>query len=501
MNARHGSRWLLACGSLAACAVAPARPVVTSAPNLPVFVSAPADESFRAIPPTPQPEPPFRPPAVQVSTLTNGMRLLIVERHSFRLATAELVVVGGSAGIPQETAASVDLMISCLTAGTKSLSQTQLFDEMNTHLIELQPRMGDNAFTLSMRAPSRWFELGLRLLRAAALESTFPNGEFEIFRNQQIGRARLAAENTALIAQRNLFGAMYGPRHPYARAYAPRDQDLAKVTRDDVVRVWREVMDPADAVLVVAGDVDPREVTRLAEAEFGGWTHDPRFPRRPPVPPPAPSAARLVVVDRPGARRATVLYGMPAAGMRSAQHPVDLVIRDLLGGMRSSTLATEMRHEIGATWRTGVGFSLHPTMGLEWWYGDVAPARTTAVLQALDQRLRDLREQGPSADELAAARANVVRAFPRFFELIGQVVNRLAEAVMDDLPLDEASQTMARVNEVSADQVRAAVPEPGAVKVVVVGDLASLKEPLAGLGWGAIDVNDADGHRLRTLSP
>jgi hypothetical protein len=38
--------------------------------------------------------------------------------------------------------------------------------------------------------------------------------------------------------------------------------------------------------------------------------------------------------------------------------------------------------------------------------------------------------------------------------------------------------------QVSADQVRAAVPDPGAVKVVVVGDLASLKEPLAGLGWG-----------------
>ncbi|HLK92962.1 MAG TPA: pitrilysin family protein [Polyangia bacterium] len=498
MTGRRGRRWLLVCGGLAACAAAPDRPQVA---NVARSAPTPGDESFRAAPPLPQPEPPFRPPAVQASTLSNGMRLLIVERHTFRLAAAELVVVGGAAGIPRETRAAVDLMVACLTGGTNGLAQSQLFEEMNSHLIDLRPRMGDSALTISMRAPSRWLDRGLHLMRAVALDSAFPKREFEIFRNQQVGHARLAVDNTTLIAQRNLFGAIYGPTHPYARAYGPREEDLAKVTRDDVVRVWKEVMDPSAAVLLVAGDVDPREVIRLAEAEFGGWKHDPRFPPRPTVPAPAPGAARLVVVDRPGARQATVLFGAPAPGMRSPQHPTDFVIRDLFGGMRSSTLATELRHELGATWQEGVGFAIHPTMGLDWWYGSVAPDRTTAVLRALDQRLRDLRERGPSADELAAAKATVVRSFPHWFELTSHVVERLAEAAVADLPPDEPDRTFARVSEVSADEVRAAVPDPAAVRVVVVGDLAVLKEPLLGLGWGPIDVNDAQGRRLRTLSP
>jgi zinc protease len=494
---RLSGRWapFLCCG-LAACAAAGPRPGVVA---LPVLAWAPGDDAFRAQPPAPFPEAAFQPPALDVSTLANGMKLIVVERHAVQLVDAELVLVGGSASLPDETPAALALMAHCSSNGTKTFTEPQLFSEMNTHLLEVIPHVGDSWSGVSMRAPSRWFERGLQIIHALALEPTFPPAAFETARRQALGFTAFDSDNVDLIARRNLYAALYGLSHPYTRALASRKADLGRVTRDDLVRIWREMVDPSVATLVVAGDVDPREVRRLVEAQFGSWRHDPRFPPRAAVPAAAPGGPRLVVVDRPGARQARVLYGAvsPAAG--SPSHPTDLLVRALIGGMRSSALATELRDELGAAWHEGVDFADRPNVGLDWWYGNVAPDRTAAVLTTLDRRLGELRAQGPAPNELAAAKEAVIRSFPRRYETVKQLVGTVAHAAAFNLPLDDASRVIAGVGAVSSEEVRAAVPDPGAVKVVVVGDLAVLKDSLLGLGWGPIEVRDADGRLLRTL--
>jgi zinc protease len=495
---RWPARWapLLCCG-LAACAAAGPQPGVV---ELPVLAWASGDDAFRAQPPAPFPEAAFEPPALDVTTLANGMKLIVVERHAVRLVAAELVLVGGSASLPDETPAALALMVRCTANGTKSFDEPQLFSEMNTHLIEVSPQVGDSWYGFSMRAPSVSFGRGLQIIHALALEPTFPQASFETARGQAVGHTAFDPDNVDLIARRNLYAALYGPSHPYTRALAPRKADLARVTREDLVRIWRQTVDPSVATLVVAGDVDPREVRRLVEAQFGGWKHDPLFPPRATVPVAAPSGPRLVVVDRPGAQQAKVLYGAVSPSVGSPDHPTDLLLRALLGGMRSSALATEVRDELGAAWRAGVDFANRPNAGLDWWYGSVAPERTAAVLATLDRRLGELRAQGPAPNELAAAKEAVVRSFPHRYETVKELVATVAQAEAFNLPLDNAGRVIAEVGAVSGDEVRAAVPDPAAVKAVVVGDLTVLGDSLLGLEWGPIEVRDADGRLLRTLA-
>jgi zinc protease len=468
--------------------------------ELAVPAVSPRDEAFRARPPEPLPQAAFRPPKVEETRLPNGMRLIVAERHAVRLVSAELVMVGGSASLPGEAPAALSLIAGSAVHGTKSFTETQLFGEMNAHLIEIKPDVRDIWFGVSMRAPSPSLERGLQMIHAMMLEPTFPPQAFEIVRNQQIGSADLDAENVDLIARRNLYGALYGPSHPYTRAIAPRKGDLTRTTRDDVIRVWRETVDPSIATLVVVGDVDAGQVRRLVEGQFGAWQHDPNFPPRALVPAAAPGGPRLVVVDRPGAKQAKVLYGAVAPAAGSPDHPAHLLMRALIGGMRSSALATELRDEIGATSREGVDFADRPGVGLDWWYGSVAPERTADVLATLDRRMRELRARGPSSDELSAAKGRLVLSFPRRFETISQFLGTLVRAAEFELPLDYGSQMIAGVSAVSNEEVRAAFPDPVEVKAVVVGDLASLKDSLLALGWGAIAVNDAEGHLVQTLS-
>ncbi|MBF0250437.1 MAG: insulinase family protein [Alphaproteobacteria bacterium] len=79
-------------------------------------------------------------------------------------------------------------------------------------------------------------------------------------RTENSPAARLSEQAT-----RNL----YPDGHPYGRPIIGWRGELENLTRDDVMAFYRAHYAPANAVLVVAGDVDADEVRRLAEIHYG----------------------------------------------------------------------------------------------------------------------------------------------------------------------------------------------------------------------------------------
>jgi predicted Zn-dependent peptidase len=130
-----------------------------------------------------------------------------------------------------------------------------------------------------------------------------------------------------------------------------------------------------------------------------------------------------------------------------------------------------------------------------------ARERAGDTVAALDRRIRELADRGPTADELGAAKAFMARSLPRGLETVQGMTSLFAEIAAYGLPVDNLQTLRARLDATSADAVRAAVPQAGRMKAVVVGDLASLRGPLLALGWGAIEEHDADGNVIRIIGP
>jgi zinc protease len=487
---------LILCGDVAAsCRLPPPRPTA------PLAAPPPSDESFRAHPPAPEPREPFVPPVGHVVTLRNQMGLLVVERHGTSMVAAELVARGGIGAFPREAPVAFQIMASTLMRGAAARSQHEVYDTMNARVIDVQTSAGDAWVSLRAEAVAPFFDTALELLRDIALHPSFPLPAVEMERQRELAQLPRDADDAHLIAERNLYRSVFGPSHPYTRLHESPGDSLAKLTRDDVVRVWQEAIDPARAILVVAGDVDEAQVRERVEALFGDWQSAPSARAPVPVPPASPIAARLVVVDRPGAPQASVFYGAPIAPIDSPQHLAVSIAGELLGGMRSSVLGRKLRDELGATWSGRARIEARSGAGLLWWEGSVARERTADTLTALESRLRELREQRPADDELAAAKALIARSLPRGLETVQGVRSAFARIAAYGLPGDSLQTLRARLDATSMDDVRAAVPEPSRMKAVVVGDLASLRAPLLALGWGAIEEHDANGNLIRTIAP
>ncbi|SDG85380.1 zinc protease [Bradyrhizobium sp. Rc2d] len=130
--------------------------------------------------------------------------------------------------------------------------------------------------------------------------------------------------------------------HPYGRPIIGWRQEIEKLTREDALTFYKRFYAPNNAILIVAGDVAPKEVRSMVEKTFGAIPTQPTIPLerlRPQEP--TPAAPRTVTladsrVEQPALHR---YYLVPSARTAAAgEGPVLGVLRQLMGGGVNSYL-------------------------------------------------------------------------------------------------------------------------------------------------------------------
>src|SRR5436190_611850 len=130
--------------------------------------------------------------------------------------------------------------------------------------------------------------------------------------------------------------------HPYGRPVIGWRQEIEKLDREDALAFYKRFYAPNNAILVIAGDVDAKDVRPMVEHNFGDVQAQPAIPARRIRPQePIPAAARTVTlsdprVEQPGWRR---YYLVPsAATAASGESPALDVLAQLMGGGSNSYL-------------------------------------------------------------------------------------------------------------------------------------------------------------------
>jgi predicted Zn-dependent peptidase len=219
-------------------------------------------------------------------------------------------------------------------------------------------------------------------------------------------------------------------RSPYRWNTVGFMADLERITLAEARAYFETYYAPNNAVLVLAGDLDPPAAFALAERYFG------RIPRRPP---PAPVDAGEPPQD--GERRVTVRKNAELPALLIGYHGVRAVDPDrpaldvaerLLTAGESSRLhhALVREHELATGVEANNAWGIDPD--LFWIYAQARPGRTAAALEArIDEVLRRLAAEPVPDAELRKAknqlRAELVKGLKRvtgkanqlgFFEVV-----------------------------------------------------------------------------------
>ena len=104
--------------------------------------------------------------------------------------------------------------------------------------------------------------------------------------------------------------------HPYGRPVIGWHQEIEKLDREDALAFYRRFYAPNNATLVIAGDVDAKDVRPLAERTFGEVAAQPAIPAQRLRPQePEPAAPRTVTLSDPRVEQPSVrrYYLVPSA--------------------------------------------------------------------------------------------------------------------------------------------------------------------------------------------
>jgi predicted Zn-dependent peptidase len=246
--------------------------------------------------------------------------------------------------------------------------------------------------------------------------------------------------------------------HPYHHTPIGSMEDLDAATLGDAQDFFRTYYAPNNAVLAVVGDIDPEQTLAWVQKYFGSIpAHDGKRPPRDGTTIVRSSDAPLrahVVAEVPS-RAVMQAYLLPLDGTREAD-AADLALT-ILGSGESSRLYNRLvrRDRLAVT----AGFGLLRLAGapsLGWLDAKTSGEATVeAVEAAIDDELSRFAAEGPTAEELERAQAQIEREWlDRLDTVSGRADELCRYAVLFGDP-KLADTALARVLEVTAEEIQA----------------------------------------------
>jgi predicted Zn-dependent peptidase len=460
------------------------------------------DAPFRETPPPAGAAVEWKPPDIQHWSQPNGVQVLFVERHDLPLVSVRVVLASGAGDRPDARPGAFAFLGSMLEQGAGKRTALEISDAYEAMGAEHGSGCDWDSCSVYAKVLASHLSAALDLVADAVLRPTFAPDEVERQRKRWLASLQQEKASPPAMEQNTLAAVVFGRHHPYGHALRGRPADLEKLTRDELVAEWRRASRPATTTIAVAGDVTSDALRKLLADRFVAWRGGPGGgpPAVARAPRPAAGAARLALVDVPGAAQSQVFVAEEGAPFGSPDRIPLGVMNAILGGMFSSRINLELREARAYTYGAHSRFSMRHGAGPFVAGGAIFAQHTVDAARILLEHARRIQAEPVTSDELADAKENARLALPARFESLDDVTAALADLAIYRLPLDEYATRASRIDAVTAADVQRVARQwlhPDAMRVVITGDRSKLEKDLANLGLGSPELRDAYGDPVR----
>ena len=443
--------------------------------------------------PSPGPIRPYHFPEVARIGLDGGLELRLVRTPSLPVATAMLVMRFGESALSPDQAGLAVLAADSLEGGTELRSAGELAHALDGIGASWGAATGWDSTTVALSCLPDHLGEAMPLLAEMARRPSFDEEEFARHRARQQAAASQRLMDPASMAVDRFAHTLYGTDGLYGRPLTGTPEAIGALTADAAARLVRTFYGPADAALVLVGDLERSEAVALAESAWGGWERE-AVPV-PDVAPPLRAGERSVhVVHRPGSVQSEIRVGHVGV-RRAVEDYLPLIVFNLvLGGSFSSRLNLNLRERRGLTYGVRSSFAARRAAGPFSVSTAVETASTESAVVEIVREIEAMATDGPTRGEVDAATSYLAGVFPLRLQSTGQIASRVAGSFIHDLPEGYNRSYRERVREVTrAEAARAARHHlhPDGLCTVVVGDAEAVRSQLEGLGMGEVAVHEA----------
>ncbi len=439
-------------------------------------------------------------PEIQETTLANGVKLVLAERHTMPLVEMAVQFDAGYAADSVEGGklGASSFAASMLDEGTKRRSASDIAEELESLGAGLGAGANLDINAVSMSALKANLIPSLDILADVIRNPAFEQAEIDKLRGRWLAGIEQEKANPVQLALRLLPPEIYGEGHAYAAPMTGSGtvESINSLTRDYLVSFHRQWMRPDNATVFVVGDTTMDEIKPLLEDAFSGWTAPSSpVPQKNVAEVARPDAGKVILVDKPGSPQSLILAAHVAPPSNAPDAVAINAMNDIIGGQFSARVNMNLREDKG--WAYGAYTFLQGAKGQRP-FMVYAPVQTDKTSESLAELLKELNAYMTTAPatqaELDRTVLNNVRSLPGSFETSSDVLGSLTSSARYDRPWDYPATLKDEYQALSIGDITAAATEvihPESLVWVIVGDREAIEEGVRALDLGPIEVMKA----------
>jgi len=407
-------------------------------------------------------------------TLPSGMKLtLLPKKTRGGTVIAQLGLRWGDEALKANRSSACSVASAMLSRGTLKHTRAELKDALDRlRAATAVSTEGASIETVRANLPE-----ALAIVAEMLREPSFPESEFEQVRQQALTSIDTQRTDPQSLASLTIARELnpYPPEHwNYTPTLDERAARLKSVTLEDARRCHRELVGASHSDLVVVGDFDPDEMTKLAERLFGDWKNPTPYRRIPWKHFDVQATDRTI--ETPDKANAVFRAGLNLK-LRD-DHPdfAALVLGNyLLGGSSDARLARRVREKEGLSYSVGswLNVGAQDEAGDFGVYAIYAPQNRARVEAAIREELGRTLAEGFADTEFEDGRRALLQARKVARNSDGALAGRLAGYSVIDRTMawDEAFEK--KLAALTPSQVRDALRrhiDPSKLTLVKAGD-------------------------------
>ncbi|HVE41102.1 MAG TPA: pitrilysin family protein [Planctomycetota bacterium] len=430
------------------------------------------------------------------TTLATGTPAYLMEDPSLPIVDLRILIRGGSFSEPPGKAGVADLTAELLrTGGTSTRDPNTVDEEIDFLAANVAIGVDDLSGSASLSILSKDLDKGLAILMDLLRNPAFRQDKLDTSKAQMLDGLKSRNDRTSSIEAREVNLLFYGPEYPINRIATKAS--VESITREDLKAFHGGWVHPSRFIVAATGAFKKEELAAKLEAAFKQWA---------PVAEAAPgpvTAPKVSYEAKPG------IYAFHKEGKNITQgrvtighigvdvhHPDVQAIRVMsyiLGaGGFSSRLMQRVRTQEGLAY--DVRSDLRPGLVYPFPFKLVFQSKSESCAYAAKLCLEEverIRKEGVAPEELKAAQAFYLDAFPGlFFSTKMQTASTFAQAELLGFPKDYYTTYREKIAKLSPDDIRRVAQEhlhPNKFAWVVVGNIPAIE---AGDGTHAVKLAD-----------
>jgi zinc protease len=441
-------------------------------------------------------------PPMQKATLSNGLKIVLAERHTAPVVNFSLLVDSGYAADPSSAPGTASFSQRMLEEGTPTRDSLKIGEEFESLSANFNAGANLDWAIVSLNTLTLTMDKALDIYGDLILHPAYPQKEFQRLQQDRIATIRREKVQPQSMALRVVPQLLYGKGHPYSLPFTGTGTEAAvsKMTREDLAK-WHDTwFKPNNATLLIVGDTTLAAIKPKLEKLFAGWKPG-DVPKKNVAQVAQPEKNTVYLIDRPDSKQ-SIIFGAQLAPPRNDPDAVSLqLVNDMFGGTFGSRINMNLRED--KHWSYGV-FSVMPSARGQRPYLSISPVETDKTKESLFELVKEYKDVTggkPIAEqELKDEQSNATLGLPGSFETVQQLSGAYSQILQYGLPEDYFNTFTEKAMSLTPESANAIAKKfilPDHLVWVVVGDMSKVEQGIRDLNLGEIHKIDVDGNPVQ----